>query len=168
MRHKWLWLGLVAGCMVQFSALAEEAAYPARVRVYQEGEITLYPGAYCYSEDNPEKILAAEIGFTIFSTHKRLGMPETGDIKLNYNEYVVPGGKPVTVKLFWQAEKNGMRASCGPLASTFYPQAGHDYDISLGYATGCFIQIRELFTIGKDKATATPAPSGASYPCRAG
>lgn len=167
MLQKLLMMCVVAGCAVQSSAQADDVA-PARVRVYQEGEVTLYPGAYCYSDDNPQKIVAAETGFTIFSTHKRLGMPTTDDIKLNFNEYAVDGGKPVTVKLFWQAEKNGIKASCGPLASTFYPQAGHDYDISLGYVGNCFIQIRELFPLTKDKAAAKPASFGPAYACKAG
>ena len=169
MRNKRLRIAaLVAMFGLQGVALADNANSQARVRVFQEAEITLYPGAYCYGEDNPEKIVASHTGFSIFNTHKRLGMAVTDDIEGSYNEFAVVSDKPVTVKLFWQAEKGGIRASCGPLASTFFPQAGHDYDISMGYSGNCFIRIRELYPLTSDKAGAKPAPFSPSYACKAG
>jgi hypothetical protein len=169
MRQKLLLIaGLVLGLAAQGEALADDVVYLARVRVYQEAEISLYPGAYCYSDANPKMIRASQTGFSIFSMHKRLGMPETNDIQGNYNEFAVEGGKPVTVKLKWAAEKNGIKASCGPIASTFYPQAGHDYDITIGYAGNCFVQVRELYPTTQGKAGGKPAPVSPSYACQAG
>lgn len=169
MRQKLLLIaGVMAGLAGQGCALADDAVYLARVRVYQEADVTLYPGAYCYSDANPKMIRAAETGFSIFSTHKRLGMPETNDIPGNYNEFAVEGGRPVTVKLAWRAEKNGIKASCGPIAATFYPQAGRDYDVTIGYAGNCYVQVRELYPATPGKAGGKPAPTSPSYACQPG
>jgi hypothetical protein len=114
---------------------------------------------------NPEAIKASETGFTISGTHKRVGMPETADIAGAYNEYELHAGRPITVMLQWQAEKNGVKASCGPIGSTFYPQAGKDYDVTIGYSGSCFVQIRELYETAPGKASARMAASSYSFPC---
>jgi hypothetical protein len=137
----------------------------ARVRVYQEADITLYPGEYCFGADGPDTIKAASAGFSIFGTNHRVGMPVTDDIPGSYNEYLIPAGKPVSVMLQWEAEKDGVKASCGPLGSTFYPQAGRDYDITIGYSGNCFVQIRELYLVAPGKAAAKLTPSGPSFAC---
>ncbi|MGV8934602.1 MAG: hypothetical protein ACOH1I_08265 [Gallionellaceae bacterium] len=144
---------------------ADGTSNTARIRVYQQADITLYPGEYCYGSKNPEAIKASETGFSIFDTHKRVGMPETADIPGAYNEYVMRAGRPITVMLQWQAEKNGVKASCGPIGSTFYPQAGKDYDVTLGYSGSCFVQIRELYETAPGKASARMAASSYSFPC---
>lgn len=142
-----------------------DPAYAARVRVYQEAEITLYPGEYCYGSDSTDAIKAATEGFSVFGTRQRVGMPVTDDIPGAYNEYLIPAGRPVAVMLQLSAEKNGVRASCGPLGSTFFPQAGRDYDITIGFSGNCFVQIRELYLVAPGKAAARHAPTGPSYAC---
>jgi hypothetical protein len=149
------------------SAGFPDPANSARVRVFQQGDITLYPGEYCYGRDNPAAIQASTSGFSLFGGRKRAGMPETEDIPGAYNEYVIEAGKPMTVMLQWEAEKNGVKAVCGPIASTFYPQAGRDYDVSIGYAGNCFVQIRELHETSPGKAGARMAASGYSFSCAA-
>ena len=137
----------------------------ARVRVYQNAEITLYPGAYCYGVDDAKTIHATSSSFGIFSTHKRVGMQVTDDIDASYNEYQIAADQAVTVSLKWTDEKNGVRASCGPLGVTFYPQSGKDYDVSRGYGGACFIQIRQLFESMPGKAGASLLAASPSFPC---
>lgn len=163
--------GLVTGTMLlsaTVTAIAQEQLnVNARVRVYQEAEITLYPGAYCYGGENAQMIEAARSIFSIFSTRKRVGMPETDDIEGSYNEYEIEAGKPLTVMLKWEAEKNGIKASCGPLGATFYPQYGHDYDITIGYQGNCYVQVRELVESSPGKAVARLTPTTSSFACSA-
>jgi len=92
-------------------------------------------------------------------------MPVTDDISDSYNEYVIPAGGPLTVMLKWEAEKGGIKASCGPIGSTFYPQAGKNYDVTMAYAGNCFVQIRELLETSPGKATARQTPSSYSFAC---
>lgn len=147
------------------SAQSEQLVNSARVRVYQEANIMLYPGEYCYGSDSKQAIKASENGFSIFGTNKRVGMPVTEDISGSYNEYVIQAGQPVTVMLQWEAEKNGVRANCGPIGSTFYPQSGKDYDVTIGYSGNCFVQIRELFETSSGKASGRMAAASSSFPC---
>lgn len=147
------------------SSESVDPANGARVRVFQEAEITLYPGEYCYGSDSPAAIQASTSGFSIFRTNRRIGMPVTGDIEGAYNEYVIQAGIPVTVMLQWAAEKNGVQASCGPIGSTFYPQRGKNYDITIGYKGNCFVQIRELYETSPGKAEARSAAAGPSFAC---
>lgn len=160
-----LWASLAALTDEAQSAQTGEAGNTARIRVYQEANITLYPGQYCYGSNNPEAIKASETGFSIFGTHKRAGMPVTDDISGSYNEYEIQAGRPLTVMLQWQAEKNGVKASCGPLGSTFYPQSGRDYDVTIGYSGSCFVQIRQLFETTPGKALARVTATSTSFPC---
>jgi hypothetical protein len=155
----------VATAGMALAAQADVTGNTTRIRVYQTANITLYPGEYCYGSKNPEAIKASETGFTISGTHKRVGMPETADIAGAYNEYELHAGRPITVMLQWQAEKNGVEASCGPIGSTFYPQAGKDYDVTIGYSGSCFVQIRELYETAPGKASARMAASSYSFPC---
>jgi len=159
-------LGALSGFMSEAQSSEESVGY-ARIRVYQEGDITLYPGEYCYGSDSSAAIHASTSGFTFFSIAKRVGMPETDDIPGAYNEYEIPAGKAISVMLQWQGEKDGVKASCGPIGSTFYPQSAKNYDISLGYSGGCFVRIRELHKTAPGKASAIVAPSGFSYACAA-
>lgn len=162
-------------CRIIFAALLLSMAGPgsaeeqlnmsARARVYQEAEITLYPGDYCYGGNNPDAIEASKTGLSIFSMRKRVGMPETGDIEGAYNEYVVEAGKPLTVMLKWEAEKDGVRATCGPIGATLYPQFGKDYDITIAYMGNCFVQVRELYETSPGKAAGKPAPVSPSFAC---
>lgn len=170
MHQKYLMVAVLLASLAGFVSVAESAqsadsTYTAKVRVFQEADITLYSGQYCYGSDNPEAIRASETGFSIFGTSKRVGMPLTADIDGPYNEFLIPAGKPMTVMLQWAAEKNGVKASCGPIGSTFYPQFGRNYDVTVGLSGRCGIQIRELFETISGKATSQIVPSSPSYGC---
>ena len=170
MRHKYL---LIPVAMLSFAGLMREGLSSqsddpftsARIRVYQQANITLYPGEFCYGSDNPQAIHAAKMGFSIFGTHKREGMPVTADIPGAYNEYVIQAGKPLTVMLQWEGEQKGVKVSCGPIGSTLYPQPGKDYDVTMVYSGNCFVQIRELYATSPGKAVARLAPAGSSFAC---
>ena len=137
----------------------------ARVRVYQEADITLFPGEYCYGSNSTKAVRNFSTSFWDFSLRKRLDMPQTDDIPGAYNEYQIEAGKPLTVMLQFAAEQNGVRASCGPLGATFYPQAGRDYDITMGVYGSCFVQVRELYPVSPGKAGARLFPAGYSFAC---
>ena len=159
-------LMIFAGWMsATHSFAADELANSASVRVFQEADITLYPGEYCYGSTNPAAIHAASSGFSIFGTTKRVGMPETADMTGTYNEYRIQAGIPVTVMLQWEIEQDGVKASCGPIGSTFYPQTGRNYDISKSVTGACFIQVRELIETSPGVAETRPVPLGYSYKC---
>lgn len=168
MRHKILMIVVLfvslSGFVFEAQSL-EEFTASARVRVYQEADITLYPGEYCYGSASITAIHAPKGALSIFSFNKRIGMPETDDIPGAYSEYMIPAGKAMSVMLKWEGEKDGVKLSCGPIGSTFYPQVGKNYDITLGYSTSCFVQIRELHETSPGKATAVMAPSSYSYAC---
>jgi hypothetical protein len=151
--------------VVAQAATQANAAITAKVRVYQEAKITLYPGEYCYGSKNPAAIDTSSNGWGIFSISKRENMPVTDDISGSYNEYVIPAGVPISVMLKWEAEKNGVKASCGPIGSTFFPQAGKNYDVTIGVSGNCHVQIRELLETSPGKASAIQTPSSYSFAC---
>ena len=170
MHQKLLMIPVVCSLLAAFSSLSiaaesQEFAHTARIRVFKEAAVTLYPGAYCYGSNSPAAIQATDGEASIFSLNKKVGMPVTLDMPAAYNEYVIAAGKPLTVMLKLEAVRDGVKASCGPLGATFYPQAGKNYDVTMGYAGSCFAQIRELIETSPGKAAARQFPSGASYPC---
>lgn len=168
MHQKILMIAVLLASLAGFMGEAQSADDPtisAKVRVYQEADITLYPGEYCYGSDSPAAIHASTSGFWIFGFNKSVGMPETDDIPGSYNEYVIPAGIAMSVMLQWEGEKDGAKASCGPIGSTFYPQAGKNYDITMGSSGSCFVQIRELHETSPGKASAIATPSGFSFAC---
>jgi hypothetical protein len=121
MRHKLSMLPVLFAALAGLLSEAQAAAQldpenSARVRVYREADITLYPGEYCYGSDSPQAIHASDGAPSLFSFNKKVGMPVTDDIAGAYNEYVIPAGKPTAVMLQWQAERR-----CGSGAAPSAP-----------------------------------------------
>jgi len=138
----------------------------AKIRVYQQADVMLYPGEFCFGSKSPRAIHASETGFSIFGTNKRVDMPLTEDIPGAYNEYVVQAGMPLTVMLQWSLDKGGVKSACGPLGSTFFPQAGKNYDVTmLSSADNCLVQVRELYEVSPGKAVGRLAPASPSFAC---
>ena len=137
----------------------------ARIRVFQEAKITLFPGEYCYGSNNPQAIRASDGAPSMFSFNTKIGMPLTDDTPAAYNEYFIQTGRPITVMLQWQAEISGVKESCGPIGSTFYPQAGKNYDVTVGYSGSCVVRIRELYETAPGRAAASPVPASPSFAC---
>lgn len=171
MRRKYLLLSVllfaVAGCLSSNNpSLLNGQAATANIRVFQQADVTLYPGEFCFGSNSPRAIHASETGFSIFGTKKRIGMPLTEDIPGAYNEYVVQAGMPLTVMLQWSLDKGGVKSGCGPLGSTFFPQAGKSYDVTmLRSADNCLVQVRELYEVSPGKAVARLAPVSPSFAC---
>lgn len=170
MHHKYLlFIVLFAplACLTGEAALAQSEVplNTARIRVFQEAEITLYPGEYCYGSSNPQAIRASDGAPSMFSFNAKIGMPLTDDTPAAYNEFFIQTGRPMTVMLKWQAEKNGVKESCGPIGSTFYPQAEKNYDVTVGYSGSCVVRIRELYETTLGKASASPVPASFSFAC---
>lgn len=171
MHHKFLMIPVVLASLaglaaVHASAQAQEATSSARIRVFKEAAIDLYPGEYCYGSDSSAAIHASDGEVSIFSFNIKEGMPLTEDTPSDYNEYVIEAGKPFAVRLQFDAEKDGLRASCGPLGSYFIPQAGKNYDVSLGFAGSCFVRIRELYETSPGRAEARLVPASHSFACQ--
>jgi hypothetical protein len=170
MRQKYLMIPVLLASLACLMSEAQSAetdapANTARLRVYLDSEVSLYPGEYCYGSNNPLAINTAATGFGLFNSHRREGMPVTEDIPGSYNEYVIPAGMPMSVMLKWSGEQDGVNASCGPLGATFFPQAGKDYDVSVGYAGSCFVQIRALYETSPGRASASQTPASSSFAC---
>lgn len=146
-------LGFLAGCAStpQQNVNAETAA---KIRVFHGTSVYMYPGSSCYGGDNPEKIYGAG-GFSMLTANTKVGMPVTDDIPWSYHEYLIPSGKPLTLEMYYSAEGDGMRHSCGPIGATFTPEPGKFYDTSMIFASGqCSIQLRELHETSPGKADA--------------
>ena len=157
----------LTGCMTAVdSSRINAQSSTAKIRVYQQADVMLYPGEHCYGSKSPRAIRASKTGFSIFGTRKRVGMPVTGDIPGAYNEYVIDAGKPLTVMLKLAFESGGVNSICGPLGSTFFPQAGKHYDVTMrNSAEQCMVQIRELHEISTGKAVAQLTPVSPSFFC---
>jgi hypothetical protein len=153
-----------AVCMSNFSH-ADAFNNVARLRVFKEAIIVLYPGEYCYGSNNPAAIIASEGVPSIFSRNSKIGMPVTTDTPANYNEYLIEAGKPFTVVVELKAERDGVKASCGPIGATFFPQTSRDYDVSIGYSGSCFVQVRELSEISPKTVISRMVPTSPSFAC---
>lgn len=158
---------ILSGCMnTADTSRINGQSSTAKIRVYQQADVMLYPGEYCYGSKNPRAIRASETGFSIFGSSKRAGMPVTGDIPGAYNEFVIEAGKQLTVMLKLAFESGGVKSICGPLGSTFFPQAGKNYDVTmLNSADKCMIQVRELYESSPGKAVAQLTPVSPSFFC---
>jgi hypothetical protein len=146
-------------------SVAAEPSSIARIRVFKEAKVMLFPGEYCYSASNPAAIQASEGDATFFSRNKKIGMPVTIDTPANYNEFVIEANKPLTVVLWLDAERDGVKAACGPIAATFIPMLGRDYDLTMGFAGVCLVQLRELSAVSADEVISRVVPASPSFAC---
>lgn len=155
-------LGFVAilqGCATSSGTQNEfDPATQARIRVFHGTAAYLYLGDVC-DNDTHQVIHAANGGFSYLAPNKRIGMPATDDIPFSYNEYPVPANRPLTVKMYWQAQNaSGTWESCGPLYTTFTPRPGQDYDTSMEFHRGvCLgVRIRQIVSVDEEKAVTRP------------
>jgi hypothetical protein len=86
-----------------------------------------------------------------------LGMPETPNLinldqrdgflsKAFYREYAVDAGRPLTIQGS-EAQTPGGRYSysCGPIAGSFVPHSGKDYEVAFNYSNQfCRIDVAEI------------------------
>lgn len=158
-------LALAASGGAVSSVQADTYANVARIRVFKEAKIVLYPGEYCYGSANPSAIQASDGTPSLFSRNIKIGMPLTPDTPADYNEYLIEAGKPFTVTAQLEAERNGVTASCGPIGATFFPQPSRDYDVTLAYTGTCYVQIRELSEISRGTVISRVVPSSPSFAC---
>jgi len=146
-------------------SVADEPSNIARIRVFKEAKVMLFPGEYCYSTSNPAAILASEGEASFFSMNKKTGMPMTADTPSNYNEFIIEANKPLTVALWLDAERDGVKAACGLIAAMCIPMMGSDYDLTMGFSGVCFVQLRELIAVSADEVTSRAVPASYSFAC---
>lgn len=154
-------------CSLGGTAVAQVDTNTARLRVFKEAAVTLYPDEFCYGSASPEAIQATDGKGSIFSFNKKVGMPVTLDTPSSYNEYIIEAGRPFTVMLTLDAVRDGVKTSCGPLGTTFYPQAGRNYDVTMRSAGQCYAQVRELHESSPGKVEVRYLPTVPSFPCGA-
>jgi len=152
---------LLLGCASSPEPLPQ-SAYQARIRVFHGVGSYIYFGDVCDGKSHPV-IHAAAGGFSYFVPNKRIGMPQTDDMpSFSYHEYAIPAEQPVTVKMYWQTQKaNGVWDSCGPIYTTFTPEANQDYDVFMKFVGGMCqsVELRK-FTVATDgKISTNPAPT---------
>lgn len=131
----------------------------ARIRVFHGTAAYLYLGDAC-DNDTHQVIHAGNGGFSYLALNKRIGMPVTDDIPFSYNEYVVPANKPLTVKMYWQAQNaGGTWEYCGPSYTIFTPRPGQDYDTSMEFRRGVCqgVRVRQIVPLDGGKTIVRPA-----------
>jgi len=79
MHHNYLIFPLLFASLAGFSGEAFSAqpdvpVNAARIRVFQEAEITLYPGEYCYGSNSPQAIRASDGSPSMFSFNTKNGI----------------------------------------------------------------------------------------------
>ncbi|WP_312310546.1 hypothetical protein [Stenotrophomonas indicatrix] len=136
------------------SAYADGAAPPARVRVYAAlgRTTTLYTDAAC-REDYRDRI---DVKYNNAGDKGVLGIPVTETLRskenerfstLSYQEYEVPGGKPLIFEARFDASS---RVYCdGKLSGQFVARPGQDYEVEFEVADKiCRLHIRQVHADG--------------------
>lgn len=136
------------------SAYADGAAPPARVRVYAAlgRTTTLYTDAAC-REDYRDRI---DVKYNNAGDKGVLGIPVTETLRskenerfstLSYQEYEVPGGKPLIFEARFDASS---RLYCdGKLSGQFVARPGQDYEVEFEVADKiCRLHIRQVHADG--------------------
>lgn len=141
----------------------------ARIRVFHGPSAYIYLGNVC--DGSPQVIHAAAGGFSFAVRNRRIGMPVAGDTPWSFNEYAVPAGEPLTVKMYWQAQgHSGVWTHCGPIHVMFIPEAGHDYEAFMKFRGGLCrgVEIRKLVVDadGNIETAFAPLSSPPFYRCQ--
>ncbi|MBN5051775.1 hypothetical protein JY456_15655 [Stenotrophomonas maltophilia] len=147
------------------SAFADGVVPPARVRVYAAlgRTTTLYTDAAC-REDYRDRI---DVKYNNAGDKGVLGIPVTETLRskenerfsmLSYQEYEVPGGKPLIFEAHFDASS---RLYCdGKLSGQFVARPGQDYEVEFEVADKiCRLHIRQVHADGSmtpQQARATP------------
>jgi len=157
---------ILSGCTTSLKLQTDyDPETEARIRVYGFGPTFLFPGRSCYSA-NDENIISIKEDPLFVTRQRDIGMLRTGRIAISYHEYVIPANQPLTIvsmqgrgrrSLNWppsnQASSTSNRTFCGPVAITFIPQPGEDYEAFFGTSWGrnryCFIQLQHLTQISE-------------------
>ncbi len=153
--------GMLSGCANTEQAPPISSSEPqARIRVFHGPSAYLYLGDVCDGNEH-QVIHAAAGGFSFLSRNKTLGMPRTDDMPFSYHEYAIPADKPLTVRMYWQAQNaSGTWERCGPIYTMFTPEAGQDYDTFMKFRGGVCqgVEVRKFVIDAEGKITTTPAP----------
>jgi hypothetical protein len=159
---------LLSGCALSPDLQTVQTDYDpkteARIRVYSLSRTFLFPGRSCYSA-NDENIISIKEAPLFVTRQRDIGMPKRGGTA-TFHEYVIPANQPLTIVSMrgrsrrWlnappsnQASSTSRRTYCGPVAITFIPQPGEDYEAFFGTSLGrnryCFIRLQRLTQISE-------------------
>jgi hypothetical protein len=156
--------GMLFGCASSPEPTPQSSSQ-ARIRVFHGASAQIYFGDVC--DDQPHPVIqAAAGGFSYLVPNKRIGMPQTDDMPtFSYHEYAIPAEQPVTVRMYWQAQVNGVWESCGPIYKIFWPEINQDYDVSIKFGRSGMcegIEIRK-FTVATDGKISTNLEHSIQY-----
>lgn len=163
--------GLLSACASSQPAPASyDPEREARIRVFHGPSVYIYLGNACDGRSHPV-IHAAAGGFSYAIRNRRIGMPVAEDTPWSFNEYTVPAGEPLTVKMYWQAQNHGgVWTHCGPIHVTFIPDAGHDYEAFMKFRGSLCqgVEIRKLVVDadGRVETAFAPLNSPPFYRCQ--
>ena len=162
---------ILSGCALSPDLQTVQTDYDpkteARIRVFSIDRTFLFPGRSCYSANDENMI---SVYRTHFATIRDIGMPRRVGMISRYHEYVIPTNQPLTIVSLlnrsrrWlnappsnQVASTSSRTYCGPVAITFIPQPGEDYEAVFGTSWGfdsvrryCFIRLQRLVQISED------------------
>lgn len=169
-RNSWPFgVSLVLAGLLSACATSEQVPSPygpereARIRVFHGPSVYIYLGNVC-DGSGPPVIHAAAGGFSFAVRNRRIGMPVADDTPWSFHEYAIPAGKPISVRLHWQAQNaSGRWESCGPIHLMFTPEAGQDYETFMKFRGGACqgAEIRKLVKGADGIVSTMPAPLSA-------
>lgn len=152
---------MISGCAsIEQTPMILDSEPQARIRIFHGPSVYLYLGDVCDGNEHPV-IHAAAGGFSFLASNKTLAMPRTDDMPFSYHEYAIPSGKPLTVRMYWQAQNaGGTWERCGPIYTMFTPEAGQDYDTFMKFRGGVCqgVEVRKLMVGAEGKISTMPAP----------
>lgn len=160
-------LSTFAGCTS--SPVKYDLEKEARIRVFHDVGVYMYPNKTCYSEDKSEAIHASAGGFSMLVPNQKIGMPPSENMGRSYHEFLIRAGEPLTLEMHYAVQMTtpGQKItnSCGPIGATFVPQAGKDYEAAMIFNGGyCKVGVSELQAVPSKPSKPIPitlVPAGA-------
>jgi hypothetical protein len=186
-----LMVAIVSGCSLENTEQKSVAGPTARIRIDEGMTVYVYPGKQCFKKllwggrDKDFQPYTAPatytVGYKVVKTSPpiHLGMPVTPSTPTLYNEYYVEAHKPVMISVSDSSNlpaygnAPGYTTFCGPVYSTFVPEAGKDYEIK-GVAGSinafgrqdCGASIGQILKQDQGVAFLTPVPADPAVPCQ--
>jgi hypothetical protein len=180
---------LLSGCSLETIAQRRVTGATARIRIDDGLPIRVYPGQICHKKsawgrgEDPKPYSSPETYTAVYkvvktSTPLHLGMPVTPATPPLYNEYYIEANSPVMVSVFYATGVPGYKnaptvtTSCGPIYTTFMPEAGKDYEVR-GVAKGeglfsqkyCAAEISEVAKMSDGSPFLKPVIRRSAAPC---
>jgi hypothetical protein len=130
----------------------------ARVRVFNGSWIT--PNKQCFDPVTSQNTLGSALGvFSWFKKNNRVGVPETANMSVNFDEYLVNASSTATIVGTYSTppDASGRQFICRAAPRSYEFEAGKDYDVEVIRSSGgCSIVVRELKVAQSGAVETTP------------